>query len=97
LTIILLDIGENSKVAADPHSFHGGLQQSKYDYFWKFADLFVEGYKATHDRRHSASGSPDLGFFPMQHRLRPSFHQLLRKFLTMKFNWLLFQVLNGTL
>ena len=65
MTIILLDIGENSKVEADPHSFHGGLQQSKYDYFWKFADLFVEGYKATHDRRHSASGSPDLGFLPI--------------------------------
>ena len=49
LTTILLDIGENSKVEADPHSFHGGLQQSKYDYFWKFADLFVEDYKAAHD------------------------------------------------
>lgn len=49
LTTILLDIGENYKVAADLCSFNGGLQQSKYDSFWKFADLFVEDYKAAHD------------------------------------------------
>ena len=54
LTTILLDIGENSKVAADLCSFNDGLQKSKYDSFWKFADLFVEDYKAAHDRRHAA-------------------------------------------